>query len=42
MHIGQAAVARLKAGEVGVTLTTLQKAAAALDLKLTVELWTVS
>ena len=34
----QAAVARLEAGGVGATLTTLQKVAAALDLKITVEL----
>ena len=34
----QAAVARLEAGGVGATLTTLQKVPAALDLKISVEL----
>ena len=34
----EAAVARLEAGGVGTTLRTLQKVAAALDLKVTVEL----
>jgi ribosome-binding protein aMBF1 (putative translation factor) len=38
MSTSQAAVARLEAGGVGATLTTLQKVAAALDLKITVEL----
>ena len=38
----QATVARLEAGGVGVTLTTLQKVATALDLKVTVELSTLS
>ena len=38
MGTSQAAVARLEAGGVGATLTTLQKMAAALDLKVTVEL----
>ncbi len=38
MSTSQAAVARLEAGGVGATLTTLQKVAAALDLKVTVEL----
>ena len=38
MRTSQAAVARLEAGGVGATLTTLQKVAAALDLKITVEL----
>ena len=38
MGTSQAAVARLEAGGVGATLTTLQKTAAALDLKVTVEL----
>lgn len=38
MGASQAAVARLEAGGVGATLTTLQKVAAALDLKITVEL----
>ena len=38
MGTGQAAVARLEAGGGGATLTTLQKMAAALDLKVTVEL----
>jgi ribosome-binding protein aMBF1 (putative translation factor) len=38
MGTSQAAVARLEAGGVGATLTTLQKVAAALDLKVTVEL----
>jgi ribosome-binding protein aMBF1 (putative translation factor) len=38
MGTSQAAVARLEAGGVGATLTTLQKVAAALDLKITVEL----
>lgn len=34
----QAAVARLEAGGVGATLTTLQKVASALDMKITFEL----
>jgi ribosome-binding protein aMBF1 (putative translation factor) len=38
MGTSQAAVARLEAGGVGATLTTLQKMAAALDLKITFEL----
>ena len=38
MGTSQAAVSRLEAGGVGATLTTLQKMAAALDLKVTVEL----
>ncbi len=38
MGTSQAAVARLEAGGVGATLTTLQKMAAALDLKVTIEL----
>jgi ribosome-binding protein aMBF1 (putative translation factor) len=38
MGTSQAAVARLEAGGVGATLTTLQKVAGALDLKVTVEL----
>ena len=42
MGTSQAAVARLEAGGVGATLTTLQKVAAALDLKITVELSAVS
>ncbi len=42
MGTSQAAVARLEAGGVGATLTTLQKVATALDLKVTVELSTAS
>jgi ribosome-binding protein aMBF1 (putative translation factor) len=42
MGTSQAAVARLEAGGVGATLTTLQKVAAALDLKITVQLSTAS
>ena len=38
MGTSQAAVARLETGGVGATLTTLQRMAAALDLKVTVEL----
>ena len=38
MGTSQAAVARLEAGGVGATLTTLQKVATALDLRVTVEL----
>jgi ribosome-binding protein aMBF1 (putative translation factor) len=38
MGTSQAAVARLEAGGVGSTLTTLQKVAAALNLKIAVEL----
>lgn len=38
MGTSQAAVARLEAGGVGATLTTLQRVAAALDLQLTVDL----
>ena len=42
MGTSQAAVARLEAGGVGATLTTLQKVATALDLKVTVELLAAS
>jgi ribosome-binding protein aMBF1 (putative translation factor) len=42
MGTSQAAVARLEAGGTGATLTTLQKVAAALDLKLTVALFAAS
>ena len=42
MGTSQAAVARLEAGGTGATLTTLQKVAAAMDLKVTVELSTPS
>lgn len=38
MGTSQAAVARLEAGGVGATLTTLQKVAGALDLTITIEL----
>ena len=38
MSTSQAAVARLEAGGTGATLTTLQKAAAALDMTITVNL----
>lgn len=38
MGTSQAAVARLEAGGVGATLTTLQRVAAALDLELNVDL----
>jgi|SRR5216117_3307627 ribosome-binding protein aMBF1 (putative translation factor) len=38
MGTSQAAIARLEAGAVGATLTTLQRAAVALDLLITVEL----
>lgn len=38
MRVGQEAVARLEAGDVGAKLATLQKAAAALNLMITVEL----
>lgn len=38
MSTSEAAVARLEAGHGDVTLTVLQKVAAALDLKITVEL----
>lgn len=38
MGTSQAAVARLEAGGVGATLTTLQKVASALDLEVTVDL----
>ncbi|MDH4307996.1 MAG: helix-turn-helix domain-containing protein [Acidimicrobiia bacterium] len=38
MGTSQAAVARLEAGGVGATLTTLQRVAAALDLTVTVDL----
>ena len=38
MQTSQAAIARLEAGGVGATLTTLQRAATALDLSITVEL----
>jgi HTH-type transcriptional regulator / antitoxin HipB len=42
MGTSQAAVARLEAGGVGATLTTLHKVAVALDLKVTIELSTAS
>jgi ribosome-binding protein aMBF1 (putative translation factor) len=42
MGTSQAAVARLEAGGVSATLTTLQKVAAALELRVTVELSTKS
>jgi HTH-type transcriptional regulator/antitoxin HipB len=42
MRIGQAAVARLEAGDVGAKLATIQKVATALHLKLTVDSSTVS
>jgi len=38
MGTSQAAVARLEAGGVGATLTTLQRVAAALDLQLSIDL----
>jgi ribosome-binding protein aMBF1 (putative translation factor) len=38
MGTSQAAIARLEAGGVGATLTTLQRAATALNLDITVEL----
>jgi len=38
MATSQAAIARLEAGSTAPTLTTLQKAAAALDLQISVEL----
>lgn len=38
MGTSRAAVARLEAGGVGSTLTTLQKVAAALNLKIAVQL----
>ena len=38
MGTSQAAIARLEAGAVAATLTTIQRAAAALDLLITVEL----
>ena len=38
MSTSQAAIARLEAGGVGATLTTLQRAATALDLDITIEL----
>ena len=38
MGTSQAAIARLEAGGVGATLTTLQRAAAALDRQITIEL----
>ena len=38
MATSQAAIARLEAGGVGATLTTVQRAAAALHLSITVEL----
>jgi ribosome-binding protein aMBF1 (putative translation factor) len=38
MGTSQAAIARLEAGGVGATLTTLQRAAKALDLDITIEL----
>ena len=38
MGTSQAAIARLEAGGIGATLTTLQRAASALDLDITVEL----
>jgi ribosome-binding protein aMBF1 (putative translation factor) len=39
-HLGtsEAAVARLEAGDVGATLTTLQKVATALDVRIIIEL----
>jgi ribosome-binding protein aMBF1 (putative translation factor) len=42
MGTSQAAVARLEAGGVGATLTTLQRVAGALHLKVTIELSTAS
>lgn len=42
MGTSQAAVARLEAGGVGATLTTLQKVASALDLKISVRLETAA
>jgi HTH-type transcriptional regulator/antitoxin HipB len=42
MRIGQAAVARLEAGDVGAKLATIQKVATALHLRITVELSTSS
>ncbi len=42
MGTSQAAVARLEAGGTGATLTTLQKVARALDLKVSIELSTAS
>lgn len=42
MGTSQAAVARLEAGAVGATLTTLQKVASALGLKVTVDLTAAS
>lgn len=42
MGTSQAAVARLEAGGVGATLTTLQKVASALDLKVSVDLLEVA
>lgn len=42
MGTSQAAVARVEAGGVGATLTTLQRMAAALDLEVTVELTAAS
>jgi predicted transcriptional regulator len=38
MGTSQAAVARLEAGGVGATLTTLQKVATALEMKISFEL----
>jgi predicted transcriptional regulator len=38
MSMSQAAIARLEAGGVGATLTTVQQAAAALELEVTVQL----
>jgi ribosome-binding protein aMBF1 (putative translation factor) len=38
MSTSQAAIARLEAGGVGATLTTVQRAAAALELEVTVQL----
>ena len=38
MGTSQAAVARLEGGGTGATLTTLQKVAGALDLRVTIEL----
>jgi predicted transcriptional regulator len=38
MGTSQAAVARLEAGDVCARLTTLQRVAAALDLRITIEL----
>lgn len=42
MGTSQAAVARLEAGGVGATLTTIQRVATALDLRVTIDLATAS